>query len=188
LRTPLPLLAILLALACATDRVGHDADPEAPLSSFHRFGILEARPRSEIPEDPRFGPLLDRHTEAAIERGLRARGYQLETRGDVDFLVAYAHELRFEQRTHGSPVSLGVGYGTAVSGVGLGTGWYGPARATTHRVARDTLVIDVLDPATRRLLWRGWAKDTLSRDGDPRAETFAAVSAILARFPAASPR
>ena len=188
MRNPLPLLALVLALACATDRVGHDADPDAPLATFQRFGILEAKPRSEVPEDPRFGPLLDRHTETAIDQAMRARGYQLETSGDVDFLVAYAHEISFEHRTQGSPVSVGVGYGTVVSGVGLGTGWYGPTRATTRTVAEGTLVIDVLDPATRRVLWRGWAKDTLSRKGDPRAETFAAVNEILAHFPAASPR
>lgn len=185
---PLPLLALLLSLACATDRVGHDADPDAPLATFHRFGILEAKPRAEVAEDPRFGPLLDRHTEAAIDQVMRTRGYALETTGDVDFLVSYAHEIRFEQRHQGSPVSVGLGYGTVVSGVGLGTGWYGPTHATTRAVAEGTLVIDVLDPSTRRVLWRGWAKDTLSRRGDPRAEVFAAVSEILAQFPAASPR
>jgi hypothetical protein len=49
-------------------------------------------------------------------------------------------------------------------------------------------VIDVLEASTRRVVWRGWAKDTLSPTGDPRAEIFAAVSRILEQFPAASPR
>ena len=188
MRTRLPLLLALLALACASDRVGFDADPDDPLGTFHRFGILEAAPRAAVPEDPRFGPLLDRHTEAAIERSLRGRGYEPRTSGDVDFLVSYAHEVSIEQHSSGGPVSVGMVYGTVVSGVGLGTGWYGPTRVTTHRVAEGTLVIDVLDPATRRVLWRGWAKDTLSPAGDPRSEVFAAVDRILAQFPHASPR
>jgi len=63
---------------------------------YHTFGILEAKPREEIPEDPRMGPLLDRHTEDAIDAALRLRGYQLRTGGPVDFLVAYSNEIRRE--------------------------------------------------------------------------------------------
>lgn len=188
MRARLPLLLGLLALACASHRVGFDADPEAPLATFHRFGILEAAPRPAVPEDPRFGPLLDRHTEAAIEAVMRSRGYELRTSGDVDFLVAYANEVSLEERSSGGPVSVGMGYGTVVSGVGLGTGWSGPSRVTTKKIAEGTLVIDVLDPASRRVLWRGWAKDTLPSGGDPRAQVFAAVDRILAQFPVATPR
>jgi hypothetical protein len=82
-----------------------------------------------------------------------------------------------------------VGYGTTVgSGVGIGTGWYGPSSARSRTVAKGTLVIDVLEAETRRVVWRGWAKDTLSRHGDPRAEIFAAVTEIFAQFPPAAPR
>ena len=49
-------------------------------------------------------------------------------------------------------------------------------------------MIDVLEPETRRVVWRGWAKDTLTRSGDPRGEIFAVVSRIFQQFPAASPR
>jgi hypothetical protein len=185
----LPLLACALLLACSSSRVGYDVHPDAPIALYRSFGILEAAPREPVPEDPRFGPLLDRHTEDAIDLALRTRGYELRQNGAVDFLVSYANEVRFEHRHESSPVSVGVGYGAGIgSGVGIGTGWYGPTDVRSRSVARGTLVIDVLEPQTRRVVWRGWAKDTLSRDGDPRAEIFAAVNEILAQFPATAPR
>ena len=185
----LPLLAGVLLLACASPKVGHDAYPDAPLALYRSFGILEAKARPEAPEDPRFGPLLDRHTEDAIDAALRSRGYELRTGGEVDFLVSYANEVRHEQRYRSSPVRVGVGYGTYLgSGVGLGTGWYGPTDVTSRSIVKGTLVIDVLEASSRRVVWRGWAKDTLSPEGDPRAEIFAAVTEIFALFPPAAPR
>src|SRR5262245_9412926 len=147
----LPLLAGLLLLACAAPKVGHDAYPDAPLALYRSFGILEAKAREEAPEDPRFGPLLDRHTEDAIDAALRSRGYQLQTEGDVDFLVSYSNEIRLEQRHRTtSPVRVGVGYGTYVgSGVGIGTGWYGPSDVTSQGIAKGTLVHEVLDARAR---------------------------------------
>jgi hypothetical protein len=38
------------------------------------------------------------------------------------------------------------------------------------------------------VVWRGWAKDTLSASGDPRREIFQAVRRILAQFPPAAAR
>jgi hypothetical protein len=184
-----PLLALALLAACASDRVGHDAYPDAPIPFYRTFGILEAKPSEAVAEDPRFGPLLDRHTEDAIDLALHRRGYELRTNGPVDFLVSYSNEVSFERRHRSSPVSVGVGYGTYLgSGVGLGTGWYGPSDVRSRTIPHGTLVVDVLEAETRRVIWRGWAKDTLSSGGDPRAEIFSAVDQIFARFPAAAPR
>jgi len=183
------LIALASLVGCAKPKVGFDVDPNAPIGAYQTFGILAAKPGEEVPEDPRFGPLLDRHTEDAIGQALRLRGYQLRSSGPVDFLVSYSNEVRREQRTVGSPVSIGVGYGGYVgSGIGIGTGWAGPSRATTRTLAKGTLVIDVLEPETRRVVWRGWAKDTLTASGDPRGEVFEVVSRILEQFPQAAAR
>jgi len=82
-----------------------------------------------------------------------------------------------------------VGYGGYLgSGVGIGTGMVGPSAVTSRTITKGTLVIDVLEASSRRVVWRGWAKDTLSPEGDPRTEIFAAVSEIFALFPPAAPR
>lgn len=187
-RALLPLLALAALAACAGHRVGHDADPQASLGSYRSFGILpSARVEREV-ADPRLGPLLDRHTEDAIGWTLRTRGYELRENGDVDFLVTYRNDVQEEARIDSQPVSVGIGTGMVFSGVGIGTGWSGPSRATARKVAKGRLVIDVLEPRTRRLVWRGWTLDTLSPAGDPRRDIFAAVDRVLEQFPQAAPR
>lgn len=186
----LPLLAGVLLVACASPKVGHDVYPDAPIPLYRSFRILEATAR-EAPEDPRFGPLLDRHTEDAIAAALRSRGYVLrsESEGEVDFLVSYANEVRYEREYRSSPITIGLGYGTYLgSGVGIGTSLVGPTDGTARNLVKGTLVIDVRAASSGRVVWRGWAEDTLSPGGDPRAEIFEAASRIFARFPAAAPR
>jgi uncharacterized protein DUF4136 len=183
-----PLLAALALVACAKPPVGHDVDPQAALGAYRSFGILAAERSESPPEDPRLGPLLDRHTEEAIGFSLRTRGYELRSSGDVDFLVTYRNDVQEEARIDSHPVSVGLGYGTVFYGVGIGTGWTGPSRATARKVAKGRLVIDVLEPSTRRLVWRGWTEDTLSPSGDPRRDIFAAVDRVLEQFPQAAPR
>ena len=189
MRALAPLLA-LASIACAHPTVGHDVDPEARIGAYRSFGILAAERAEKPPEDPRLGPLLDRHTEDAIGWTLRTRGYELRTDGGVDFLVSYRNDVQEEARIESQPLSVGLGYGTVFSGsgVGIGIGWSGPARATARKVAKGRLVIDVLEPSTRRLVWRGWTEDTLSPSGDPRRDIFAAVDRVLAQFPQAAPR
>lgn len=186
-----PLLALAALVACAGPRVGHDVDPQASLASYRSFGILPAERTQREGEDPRLGPLLDRHTEDAIGWTLRTRGYELRSSGDVDFLVTYRNDVEEEARIDSSPVSVGLGYGTVFSGpgIGIGTGWSaGPTRATARKVRKGRLVIDVLEPTTHRLVWRGWTEDTLSPAGDPRRDIFAAVDRVLEQFPQATPR
>src|SRR5262249_3313754 len=168
--------------------VGQACDAEAARGAYRSFGTLPAEHTKPAIEDPRFGPLLDRHTEDAIGATLQTRGYQLRSSGDVDFLVAYRNDVQVEARIDAHPVSVGVGYGTVFSGVGIGTGWSGPSRATARKVRKGRLVIDVLEPTTRRLVWRGWTEDTLSPNGDPRKDIFAAVDRVLEQFPEAAPR
>jgi hypothetical protein len=182
------LLALAALSACAGHRVGHDADPQASLVSYRSFGILPSARVEREPADPRLGPLLDRHTEDAIGWTLRTHGYELRPDGDVDFLVTYRNDVQEEARIDSQPVSVGIGTGMVLSGVGIGTGWSGPSRATARKVAKGRLVIDVLDPTTRRLVWRGWTEDTLSPAGDPRRDIFAAVDRVLELFPQAAPR
>jgi hypothetical protein len=61
----------------------------------------------------------------------------------------------------------------------------GPTEATEY--AKGTVVVDVIDPSTRELLWRGKGLATVS-DDEPQyeQELKKTVAAILAKFPAAS--
>ena len=47
----------------------------------------------------------------------------------------------------------------------------------------DFLVIDIISVAEERLVWRGWAEDTIDANTEVRAKIDAAVASILERFP-----
>ncbi len=103
---------------------------------------------------------LERVTNA-VENGLVAKG--LQRSANADFLLkVFAGKGR----------SLGTGYG-----------WSG---LETRVYAEGTLVIDMVDPMTNQLIWRGSAKKTLAQDPTPEQQTVniaAAVAAVLANFP-----
>jgi len=183
------LLSALLALACATLEVGSDWDREVDFSRLHVFGILESKPDERGEGDPRLSELTDRHTERAIEQVLSARGYTLVTQGPADFFVVYTNDIHEEQRL------VGYGYGVGSEwayypryGWGAYGGWVDPYIAIEQRTfTYGTLVLDILDAATNRLLWRGWAEGALTPSTDMQARIELAVGEILARFPPPRP-
>jgi len=67
------------------------------------------------------------------------------------------------------------GYGS----YGYGYGWYG-----NYRFLDGTLIIDVIDPATSELVWRGWFSGIIKRDRTiDEKELDKAVKEILKQFP-----
>ena len=72
------------------------------------------------------------------------------------------------------------GFGRYGYGYGVGTG-VGYSGSTTYQ--EGTLILDVIDPATQQIAWRGWGTSQ-SRDPQMRPERLRkTVAAILARFP-----
>jgi len=74
------------------------------------------------------------------------------------------------------PVDLYIGYQISVqhekelTGFGGGLGWRfggGMMSATTSTIDVGTLVVDVYDPATKSLVWRGSATNSLEESGNP---------------------
>jgi len=180
------LLLAPLALACATLTVGSDWDRDVDFSRLHSFGILESQPHERGEGDPRLSELTDRHTERAIDDLLTARGYTLVTDGPADFFVVYTNDIREEQHLVAYRYGLGSewhyfpGYGWG----GYGRGWDDPYVAVEERTfTPGTLVIDILDAATNRLIWRGWAEGTLTESTDMESRIREAAGEILARFP-----
>ncbi len=97
----------------------------------------------------------------AVESGLVEKGYQRAANGDF-LLKVFAGKGR----------TLGTGYG-----------WSG----VDNRVYEEgTLVIDMVDPMTNNLIWRGTAMKTLEQNPSPERQTkniADAVRAVLKNFP-----
>jgi hypothetical protein len=161
------LAAAITAAACATTmNVSSHVERGLDVSRYTSFdwGPADALPTG----DPRLDadPFFKDHFEGAVERQLAARGLALATSGTPDLLIHYHANIR--------------------------------PRLDIDRTDRDwppgtvafeagTLVLDVMDARTNRLVWRGWAQcriDSMLQDRNRMARTIdQAVTRMVARFP-----
>jgi uncharacterized protein DUF4136 len=170
-------LVMLACAACATQvAVNADYDRAANFAGLRTYAW---RPGAQQGVgDPRFdSTLIDARVRAAVDHVLGSKGYQKAAPGTVaDFLVGYHAVVR--QKTSFQTVNRWYGY--RVGGRG---GW---PQTYAHDYDEGTLLIDVIDPATMDLLWRGTgtgAVDPLASLEKRERRLTEAVEAILASFP-----
>jgi hypothetical protein len=121
-------------------------------------------------------PLWEPRIQEAVDKELQAKGWQrVDSGGDVALAAVGATKNQQE-------------YQTFYNGLGPGWGWggFGNTAATTtvqnYRVG--TVVIDMYDARTKRLLWRGVASDTLSDKPEKNQKKLEkAVSKMFDKFP-----
>lgn len=177
------LLMVLLSVGCLGPRVYTDRDPSidfAPLETFSWLDPpLREAPREEgVPVADPFvhNTLLDKRVREAVEKALTARGYRKADAGEADFAVRY--EVVSREIVRDSPVYIGGGYGYRHYGGGA-------VYSNTTSYQEGTLILDVIDPETESIAWRGWAASR-TRDGHIDAEQVSrTVEAIVKEFPTA---
>jgi hypothetical protein len=173
--------ALLLAAGCARYHVRTDWQPG---TDFSHLGTYAWRDREHAPRDPRIdNDLFESRVREAVDDELRAKGFRLVD-GPADFEVAWDAWVQPRSDVTAFP-SWGFGFGgfrggPGFWGVGLGSDVY------VDQYDEGMLIIDILDPETGRLLWRGTAESRLREDRTPEQRTKRvrdAVHAILERFP-----
>jgi hypothetical protein len=175
------LLAVAaLALGCSSRiDIQHDFDPSADFSGYRTFRMMEeSRPR------PRSQQMYEARLETAISNEMTAKGLRLSN--NPDLLVAWdaASEGKKSVSTTGST------YGTGYYGR-YGRGWRGGysttyAHTTVNEWTEGTLIIDVIDAARERLVFRGSAQAKLNERATPEERTRRlneAVAMILENLP-----
>jgi len=166
------ILGVLLATgpiaeAESAPSVSYDRHADASALRSYRW----ARPL-EMEEEP----LVHQRLVAAIDYHLRMYGLR-ETQAEADVWVTYHSDAAGE-----------VAIDTERFGYTLGPGWYWGGglgtRGRIHRYPAGTLVIDVWDAATARLLWRGAAPGTVTVVPErPETRISAACAALFRSFP-----
>lgn len=179
-------LAALLLCACAAGpRVTVDRDPAVEVARFETFAFF-----SPLGTDRGgYQTLLSERLKAATRAGLEARGYRYDE-ANPQVLVNFGARTdeRLEVTTFPGPPPPYLGY-YGYRG-GFYGGWPGYAdRTVVDQYREGTISLDVVDAATRRLVWEGVAVARLGRSAtrDPAAPVTAAVNAILAKFPPRAP-
>jgi len=135
------VLLILLLIPGAMASVSVDYDQEKDFSGYKTF--------SWQPGSPARNELNQRRLEAAIEAQLESHG-MTRSQGEADLIVVTHVSIEGKQRVD-------------VDSFGYGGYWRGYQMSTVHVTDFEvgTLVVDLLDGKTNRLVWRSIATKTL---------------------------
>jgi len=184
-RLALVSAALLAVAGCASVRVSTDFDEEYDFTQLATFAWLDPplreQSRVEAPIGDPFAhnTLLDKRVRDEVGAWLTSHGYRPAREGESpDFLVRYDFVSR--DVTRDSPVIVSGGFGHYGYGWGSGVG-YGYSPSNDYQ--EGTLILDVIDPDTQRIAWRG-SGSSESRDPHMKPERLhESVTAILERFP-----
>lgn len=160
--------------ACATMNVSSHVEQGLDFTQYKTWGwgAADALPAS----DPRLDdPFFRDHLQGAVEREMKRRGMGAPaSSGTPDLLVH--HHANVAPRidvNRGDPTT--------------GACYDGDCRVRVLEQEVGTILIDVLDARTKRLIWRGWAQTSVDGVlGDPQKvedRVTKAVSRMFKRFP-----
>ena len=168
-------LSVATLAGCASTpalRVSAERSTAADFSAYRTYRWATA-PADTLDERPRTGmDLLDWRIRTAIEKQLTARGYDEVASGRADFVVAYHVDFR---EAHTESVGDFIRY--RESG-----GQEGPQEAYVFGYQEGTIIIEVLDEATQRLVWRSTATPLINPENE-QEKVSEAVQTMMARFP-----
>ncbi|HET9793769.1 MAG TPA: DUF4136 domain-containing protein [Thermoanaerobaculia bacterium] len=162
----------LLVVGCSSLETGADYEPGTDFSKYRTFSFQEG---SGQPSHP----FVVERVRRAVAATLEGKGWKaVESGGDA---TVYTH-FHLDSRTQMTTTD----YASA--------GWYGwrwgggVATTTVSEIPVGTIVIDVVDSAEKKLLWRGWGKDDVtSRRSPEEAEAYArkVMAKLFENFPPA---
>lgn len=180
------LLLTVPLTGCSTISVKTDYDRSVDFQGLRSFAWMP-NTGPKITGNKDSVESIDRRIRQALENELAARGFVVTDAGSADFWINYQAAL--QRKTHVSSVSD--------YSAGPGMGWnYRYGREDAHNVPHDrvyvneydegTLIVDVVDPASKKLMWRGFAQARIgenesSERRDRRVKE--AVKKMLDRFP-----
>ena len=172
----LTLLAIgtITLIGCATMNVGSYAGRGI---DFNHYRTYDWGPADALPTgDPRLdaNAFFNDYFQGAIEQQLAARGLMRAEPGEAGDLLLHYH-ASIERRLQVNDVT--------------GDSIYCPARdcGTVSEYEAGTLLIDIVDRQTNRLVWRGWTQTAvdgmLANQDVMERQTREAAARMIARLP-----
>ena len=164
-------LSLLLG-ACAGMAIQSDQDPAVSLDSYASYTWS---PNQRVSGDVRVTPALRTQVREDIDRHLADKGY-VRVNSGADFSVTYQVTIEGETIVQTLDYYSGSNFKATV-------GTTGP---TARRYEEGTLIIDVMEGQSERLVWRGTAIAEVRQGAsiEDRSDRVAeAVRKVLAEFP-----
>ena len=147
----LSTVALLLAAAaagCAPITVGAHLERSA---NFAEYVSYDWEPPDNLPVgDPRLdnNPFFNDYLQGAVERRLAAKGFERAQGQQPDLLVHYHATVSQKLDVYRDDSHMGYCYDNC--------------DPQYVEYEQGTLVLDIVDTRTRRIVWRGWAEQSLS--------------------------
>jgi hypothetical protein len=185
-------LTALFLFSCAAVPVDIDYDETVVFTKLHHFAWAGDAPPKSNNEKIDSDTLLHDRLHGEIEAWLARHGYAKTAPGRADFLATYRVllETRSGTVTSGGYYGYPLGWGGGYYGRPYGGMNYAYPSQYSYDYRQATLIIDMLDPKTRKLMWRGAvnydAQETLSPE-QKREKIAWAVRYILQNFPPQKP-
>ena len=137
-------VTVALCCACSTPRVRSEHAADADFSKLQRYGWLEGRQQGT--GALRMGPeAFDEMVRDVVDRQLAARGFEKVDDG-ADFLVRYHAAVDAELRMQSVRRDRG-----------------GSNIAVPTQYKKGTLLLDVVEPGSEAVIWRGSASAEIDR-------------------------
>jgi hypothetical protein len=182
-------------------------EPGANLTGLHTFAVLTPPTRSAnaaplSANDPMLeNSITNNALRSDLTQAFQSRGYASAPRQGADFIVAYyaGTKEKFDTTYWGPTFDPGWRYSyrgrRGWAWPYYGAGYYGgPFYAggggiNVNSYTQGQVIVDVTDPRTSELLWRGQGTEPVSTDPTKYAnELEGVVNGIVARFPQATAR
>jgi hypothetical protein len=168
------LTGIMLLLACiaSAQQVKTDYDRSANFAQYKTYSWEHVKTQDALNVD---------RIKSAVNAALAAKGLtQVDSGGEISIVAV---EMTQNQQT----------LNTFYNGFGGGWGWrrfgggLGEATTTTETYKVGTLVVDLFDSSSKKLLWRGSSSDTHSNNSDKNIKNLdKGVEKMFKKFPPGS--
>jgi hypothetical protein len=145
---PTVFLLTALTAGCATMTVSSHIERNVDFSSYVTY---DWGPRDQFPVgDPRLdnNPFFRDYVEGAIEKRMAALGYERAVTGQPDLLLHYHASVNQKVDVYEADRSHGY--------------YPGFSESRVVEFEQGTLILDVVDGSSDRLIWRGWAQDSVT--------------------------
>jgi len=169
----LMVMMFLFAGKLSAQQVKTDYDRSANFAQYKTYSWEQVKTKDPLEVD---------RIKSAVNAALAAKGWtQVDSGGDVSIV---SMEITQNQQT----------LNTFYDGFGGGWGWrrfggggFGEATTTTETYKVGTLVVDLFDSKTKKLLWRGTSSDTLSNNSNKNIKNMdKGVEKLFKQFPPGS--
>lgn len=158
-------ISLLPLLGCSPISVRTDYAREIDFSQYQTFKWMPY-PKNKKGKVPR-NSFLDQRIRRAVERELEAKGYQIKKNGPADAMLAY---------------HVGVRNRVDIDHYGYGYRYWGPRTYVRH-YKEGSIIIDLVDPAEKQLIWRGVASGAVGGQSEDPEKINKAVAKVLEQYP-----